>query len=173
MPPKFSTSTSTAYPKNSPARTTIKNSSSTPLPFGFNRAESSTTVNGVLTSKSVTTSQQGGGGGGILGPLLIIGGVFMLWIVFRGKSGAMWNAITGNSGFSADLSSFANSIGPLQGSSSSSKTSAPVTGNQSDSGTHMGIDPSGNIVVINKAYGNMSAAEQDAANNYAHQIGNI
>jgi hypothetical protein len=118
-------------------------------------------------------SQQGGGGGGILGPLFIIGGVFMLWIVFRGKSGAMWNAITGNSGFSANLDDIAKAIGPLQGSGNSSGSSKTVTGNQPDSGTHMGIDSSGNIITINSAYGNMTPEQKDAANNYAHQIGNI
>jgi hypothetical protein len=48
-----------------------------------------------------------------------------------------------------------------------------VTGNTSDSGTHMGIDSSGAIITINSAYGDMTAAEKDAANAYARQIGNI
>lgn len=135
----------------------------------------------MLTSKgSTVTSSGGGGGGGILGLVLIGGGVFMLWVVFRGKSGAMWDAITGNSGFDAKLDSFANAINPASkggggggGGGGGTSSSAPVSGNTTDSGTHMGIDPNGNIITINKAYGDMSASEQDAANAFAHQIGNV
>jgi len=42
-----------------------------------------------------------------------------------------------------------------------------------DSGSHQGIDPSGNIITIPKDYGSMTPAEKDAANKYAHQIGNV
>jgi hypothetical protein len=103
-----------------------------------------------------------------------------MWVVFHGKAGPMWNAITGNSGFSVTLDDLANYVNPMINSSGSSgsggagnKTSAPVSGNTPDSGTHMGIDSSGNIVTINSSYGNMTPAQKDAANNYAHQIGNV
>jgi hypothetical protein len=136
------------------------------------------TTDGVVTGRNVTvTSSGGGGGGGIVGPLLILGGVFMLWIVFKGKSGAMWNAITGNTGFDVTLNDVANAVNPYinnQGNSSQpSKSGAPVSANSMDSGTHMGIDSNGNIVTINSTYGDMTAAQKDAANAYAHQIGNI
>jgi hypothetical protein len=88
----------------------------------------------------------------------------------------MWDAITGDSGFSANLDAIASAIGPLQGSGSSGGGGGggkTVTGNAADSGTHMGIDSSGNIVTINKDYGSMTNEEKDAANNFAHQIGNV
>jgi hypothetical protein len=97
-----------------------------------------------------------------------------MWVVFHGKASAMINAITGNSGFDSSLN---NALGNLNlgsnSSSSSSSSSSKVTGNQPDSGTHMGIDSDGNIVTINKDYGSMSDSEKDAANNFAHQIGNV
>jgi hypothetical protein len=179
MPPSSRTTTNYAPRKGSPARQVIKSKSQSPTVMGFTRSNTSTTLNGAPYSSSSTVSHSGGGGG-IVGPVLIIGGVFLLWIVFRGKSGAMWNAITGDTGFSANLDSFANAIGPLGGSSSGGGSSgggggssSSVTGNASDSGTHMGIDSEGNIVTINKSYGSMSDSEKDAANNYAHQIGNV
>jgi len=185
MPPRSTTSTtvraaqpaSTAYPKGSPQRTTVKKSSMQDLPFGFTRSTSNVTVNGVEQSRNTTVTSSGGGSaGGMFGPLLIVGGVFMLWVVFRGKSGAMWNALTGDTGFDASLNSFANAITPKPASTTSAANSAAsgsVTGNAQDSGTHMGIDSSGNIVTINKNYGDMTDAEKDAANAYAHQIGNV
>jgi len=169
------TTTATSYPKGSPARTTVKKSYTQDLPFGFSRSGSNVTVDGAPTASSSTVKSTGGAGG-FLGPALIVTGVFFLWIVFRGKSGAMWNAITGNSGFEADLNKIASAI-PITssggGGGGGSKTSAPTSGNQADSGTHMGIDPSGNIITINSSYGNMSDSEKDAANAYAHQIGNV
>lgn len=148
--------------------------------MGFTRQASSTTVNGVPFSSSSTVSSGGGGGGGIVGLVLIVGGVFMLWVVFRGKAPAMWDAITGNSGFDAKLNSFADAINPKSsgtggggggGGSTGSKTTASA--NAPDSGTHMGIDSSGNIVTINSSYGNMTPDQKDAANAFAHQIGNV
>jgi len=177
--PGWSTSTSTAYPKGSPARTTVKRSSQSPTFAGFSRSSSSTTVNGVITGQSSSTKFESPGGGGILGPLLIVGGLFMLWVVFKGKSGAMWNALTGDTTWAQTLDKKANAISPPKyssGSSSSSggsKSSAPVSGNTSDSGTHMGIDSSGNIITINSSYGDMTPSQKDAANAYAHQIGNV
>lgn len=112
----------------------------------------------------------------MIGPLLIIIGLYWFWVIWKGKAGAMWNAITGDSGFSANLDAFAQQIGPLKSDTvkgTNQSSSAPVSGNTSDSGTHMGIDSSGNIITINKDYGSMSPAEKDAANNYAHQIGNV
>jgi hypothetical protein len=92
----------------------------------------------------------------------------------------MWNAISGNSGFNVTLNDLANAVNPYINSSGSSgsqgagnSSSSPVSGNSPDSGTHMGIDSSGNIITINKDYGSMTAAEKDAANNFAHQIGNV
>lgn len=169
------TTTNYAARKGSPARQAIKQSSTSPTVMGFTRSATSTTINGAPSSSSSTVSHSGGGGG-IIGPVLILGGVFMLWIVFRGKSGAMWDAITGDSGFSANLDAIASAIGPLQGSGSSGGGGGggkTVTGNAADSGTHMGIDSSGNIVTINKDYGSMTNEEKDAANNFAHQIGNV
>lgn len=113
----------------------------------------------------------------MIGPLLIITGLYWMWALFHGKAGAMWNAITGNSGFSATLDDLAKATVPLinsgGGGGGGSKTSAPVSGNTADSGTHMGIDPSGNIITINSDYGSMSDSQKDAANAYAHQIGNV
>jgi|SRR5215469_17228026 len=113
----------------------------------------------------------------MIGPILIITGLYWLWVVWHGKAGAMWNAITGNSGFNVSLNDLANAVNPyINGSGSSSSGGGSgngVSANSSDSGTHMGIDPSGNIITINSTYANMTGAEQDAANAYAHQIGNI
>jgi len=98
----------------------------------------------------------------------------MLWIVFRGKSGAMWNAITGNSGFDVSLDDLAKAVNPYINKppgTTSSKSGSPTSANSSDSGSHMGIDSSGNIITIDKPYGSMTDAEKDAANNYAHQMG--
>lgn len=111
----------------------------------------------------------------MIGPVLIITGLFWMWVVWKGKAGPMWNALTGDTGFSANLDSFAKSIGPLQGSGGGGGGGGGNKGsaNAPDSGTHMGIAPDGSIITINKDYGSMSDSEKDAANNYAHQIGNI
>jgi len=89
----------------------------------------------------------------------------------------MWDAITGNSGFSANLDQIANAVAPggLGGGTSGSSKSGGSTSsaNTADSGTHMGIDSSGNIITINSSYGNMTPEQKDAANAYAHQIGNV
>lgn len=113
----------------------------------------------------------------MLGPILIIIGAYWMWVVFHGKAGAMWNAITGNSGFDASLD---NALGRINlgggsggGGGGNNSSSSRVTGNQPDSGTHMGIGPDGSIVTINKDYGSMTNEEKDAANNFAHQIGNV
>lgn len=177
MPPRYSTSTSTSYPKGSPARTVVKKSSTSPTFMGMTRSTNLTTVNGSVASRGSTfTSTGGGSAGGMLGPLLIIGGVFMLWVVFRGKSGAMWNAVTGDNSFTANLDAIAKAYpitssggGGGGGGGGGNKGSS----NAPDSGTHMGIDSNGNIITINKDYGSMSASEKDAANNFAHQIGNV
>jgi len=101
----------------------------------------------------------------------------MLWVVFKGRSGAMWDAITGNSGFDAKLDSFANAISPTPsspgGSGGSPGKSTSASANAADSGTHMGIDSSGNIITINSSYGDMTPDQKDAANAFAHQIGNV
>ena len=114
----------------------------------------------------------------MIGPILIIAGAYWFWVLFHGRAGDMWNAITGNSGFSANLDSLANAINPQSSSGGNSSSSGGTStgsgsGNAPDSGTHMGIDPNGNIITINSPYGSMTPAEQDAANAYAHQIGNI
>lgn len=113
----------------------------------------------------------------MIGPILIITGVYWLYVAFHGRAQAMLDAITGNSGFSANLDSLANTISPSSSSGgsgiSSGGTGSPVSANASDSGTHMGIDSNGNIVTINKTYADMTAAEKDAANTFAHQIGNV
>lgn len=113
----------------------------------------------------------------MIGPLLIIIGLYWLWVAWHGKARAMWNAITGDSGFSTNLDSLAQAVGPLQnkgsGGGGGGGGSKSGSGNAPDSGTHMGIDDSGNIITINKSYGDMSDSEKDAANAYAHQIGNV
>lgn len=117
----------------------------------------------------------------MLGPILIITGLYWMWVVFHGKAGAMWNAITGDSSFSVTLDDLANAVNPYINSKGGSgggggggtSTSAPVSGNTTDSGTHMGIDSSGAIITINSSYGNMTNEQKDAANAYAHQIGNV
>jgi hypothetical protein len=117
----------------------------------------------------------------MIGPILILIGLYWFWVLWHGKAGAMWNAITGNNNFNVTLDQLANAVNPYlkggSGGSSSSggstSSSAPVSGNTPDSGTHMGIDSSGNIITINSTYGNMTGAEQDAANAYAHEIGNV
>lgn len=112
----------------------------------------------------------------MIGQLLIITGIYLLLTVFRGKAAAILDAITGNSGFSANLDGLASAIGPLGssgGGGGGSSGRASGSGNAPDSGSHMGIDSSGNIVTIDKPYGSMTDSEKDAANNYAHQIGNV
>lgn len=110
----------------------------------------------------------------MLGPILIITGIYWMWVAWHGKAGPMWNAITGDSGFDSTLNNLGISFSPQsKGSSQGSSKSSPVSGNTPDSGTHMGIDSSGNIITINNSYANMTAAEKDAANAYAHQIGNV
>lgn len=112
----------------------------------------------------------------MIGPILIITGLYWMWVVFHGKADAMWNAITGNSGFNVTLNDLAAATIPAINQSNSSTgtgKSPTVTGNQADSGTHMGIDSGGNIVTINSSYANMTPAQKDAANTYAHQIGNV
>src|SRR5215471_11910353 len=171
LPPRYSRTTSTtparppsaAYPKGSPARTVVKNSSQSPTFMGFSRATTSTSVNGVVTNQTSRTTSSGGGGG-FLGLALIASGAFFLWVVFRGKSGAMWNAITGDNSFEADLNKIASAI-PLKSSGGRSGGSGgggskQGSGNQADSGTHMGIDPGGNIITINSSYGSMSDSEK-------------
>lgn len=110
----------------------------------------------------------------MIGPILILIGLFWLWIVFKGKSGDMWNAITGNEKFSVTLDDLNSALNPYikDQSGGGNKSPAPVSGNTSDSGTHMGIGPDGSIVTINKDYGSMSNEEKDWANAYAHQLGN-
>lgn len=174
--PRRITTTSTSYPKGGPARTTIKQSNTSQSFWTGNITRNTTTsLDGVVTGRGSTVSSSGGGGaGGLIGPILILIGLFLLWIAFRGKSPAFWNALTGDTGFDARLDSWANAKLPSSsGQQTGTGSSAPVTGNTTDSGTHMGIDPSGAIVVINKAYADMTGAEKDAANAYAHQIGNI
>lgn len=114
----------------------------------------------------------------MIGPILIVTGLFWMWCVFKGKSPAMWDAITGNQNFASNLDAKANAVAPKSSGGSSggggSKASGNgVSSNSADSGVHMGIDSSGNIVTINSDYGSMTPAQKDAANNYAHQIGNV
>lgn len=112
----------------------------------------------------------------MLGQVLIIAGVFFIWSAWKGKARPIWNAITGDTNFSTKLDGLANAIGPLSssgGGSGGGKSGGSGSSNQPDSGTHMGIDSSGNIVTIDKPYGSMTNAEKDAANNFAHQIGNV
>lgn len=115
----------------------------------------------------------------MIGPILIITGVYWLYVAFHGRAQAMLDAITGNSGFSANLDSLAHAIMPSSSGGtghsgvSSPGTGSPVSSNSGDSGTHMGIDANGNIVTIDKPYAAMTPAEKDAANAYAHQIGNV
>lgn len=163
-----------AYPKGSPARKIVKTSAESPSFMGFSRSSTSTTVDGTLTSSS-STVKSSGGGGSFLGPALILGGAFLLWIVFRGKSGAMWNAITGDTSFDVNLDKLASAVGPLgsSGGGGGGGGGSRASSNAQDSGSHMGIDANGNIVSIDKPYGSMTGEEKDAANAYAHQIGNV
>lgn len=111
----------------------------------------------------------------MIGPIVIVVGLLGLWAVVSGKASGVLDAIVG-SGFNASLD---NALGNLNLSSASS---APNSGGNSgspsgssgvgsDIGTHMGIDNQGNLIVINKAYGDMTDAEKDAANRFAHQQG--
>lgn len=111
----------------------------------------------------------------MIGPILIVTGLFWMWCVFKGKSGAMWDAITGNSSFASNLDAKAQAAAPKSSSSGGGGSSSgnKVSANATDSGTHMGIDSSGNIVTINSSYADMTSSQKDAANNYAHQIGNV
>ena len=109
----------------------------------------------------------------MIGPLLIVIGLILLWTAFRGKAGPMWDAITGQSGFSINLNSLGRSDVWKPFPSNGSGGSQTGSGNAPDSGSHMGIDSNGNIISIDKPYGSMTPEEKDAANNYAHQIGNV
>lgn len=112
----------------------------------------------------------------MIGPILIVTGLFWMWIVFKGKSPAMWNAITGSQNFAQNLDAKAHAAAPKSsggGSGGGTTKGQNVSANSSDSGVHMGIDSGGNIVTINSSYANMTPAQKDAANNYAHQIGNV
>lgn len=116
----------------------------------------------------------------MIGPILIVTGLFWMWCVFKGKSPAMWDAITGNQSFAANLDAKANAVAPKSssgggggGGGGGSSSGNGVSSNAADSGVHMGIDSSGNIVTINSDYSSMTNEQKDAANNYAHQIGNV
>lgn len=115
----------------------------------------------------------------MIGPILIVTGLFWMWVVFKGKSGAMWDAITGNGNFASNLDAKANAVAPSTGSGGSggggggSSSGNGVSANSSDSGTHMGIDSNGNIITINSSYADMTSSQKDAANAFAHQIGNV
>lgn len=112
----------------------------------------------------------------MIGPVLIVTGLFWMWCVFKGKAPAMWDAITGNPSFSSNLDAKAQAAAPSSGGGGGgggSSKGGSGSGNASDSGTHMGIDSSGNIITINSSYGSMSNEQKDAANAYAHQIGNV
>jgi hypothetical protein len=118
----------------------------------------------------------------MIGPILIIIGLYWLWAAFRGKAGPMLVAITGSQGSDSSLSAALSKLtSALQsggtyvggGGGGSGGFKGTITGNQADSGTHMGIDSSGNIITINSDYGSMTPEQKDAANNFAHQIGNV
>jgi hypothetical protein len=109
----------------------------------------------------------------MIGPLLIGIGLLGFWALVSGKAGPVLDAIVG-SGFNTSLD---NAVGNLNLSSASSSTGSGGSSNSSggssgiDSGSHMGIDDSGNVITIDKAYGDMSDAEKDAANRFAHMMG--
>ena len=46
-------------------------------------------------------------------------------------------------------------------------------GGDSDSGSHQGIDGAGQVYTINKDYSDMTDAEKEDANRYAHTWGNV
>lgn len=93
------------------------------------------------------------------GILLIVAGAFVLYAVVHGHLAS-----------------------PAQSSSDSSSSSSGKSGsgNTPDSGTHQGIDltglvtgAAGTVYTIAAGYADMTPQQQDDANAYAHQIGNV
>lgn len=110
----------------------------------------------------------------MIGPLAIVIGLLGIWAVATGKAKNVLDAVT-SSGFSTSLD---NALGNLNLSSPAGASGAGGGHSSSgsagvDSGSHQGIDPAtGLIVTIDKPYSDMTDAEKDAANNYAHQYPN-
>ncbi len=116
----------------------------------------------------------------MIGPVAIVIGLLGLWALVRGKAGPVLDAISSQSGFAASLD---NALGNLNlnttgasGNGSSGGGSHSVSGGNSnggvDIGSHSGL-VNGVVVTIDKSYGQMTDAEKDAANAFAHQIGNV
>lgn len=109
----------------------------------------------------------------MIGPFLMMLGLVLIWAAVRGKSAGVLKVLTLDQlpgklmGFLTASGTPTSSSG---GSSGGSKTTSSGGGNSSDSGSHMGLDADGNIITINKAYADMSAAEKDAANSFAHKF---
>src|SRR5437868_11853037 len=103
----------------------------------------------------------------MIGLALLGIGAVLLWAALTGRADRVLTALSMSVPAAVDKLTPPTTAGdnlPKTTASGSSGT---------DSGSHMGIDPNGNIIVINKDYGSMSAAEKDAANAFAHKIGNI
>lgn len=88
----------------------------------------------------------------------------------------IWGALTGKgdkiiSALQMQLPTSKDTFNPGTGKDFGGKTGSTPPG--TDSGTHQGIDANGNVITIDKPYGSMTDAEKDAANAFAHQIGNL
>lgn len=104
----------------------------------------------------------------MLGLALLGIGSVLLWAAFTKRGDAVLAALN------VDLPSAITYTPPtIQSSNGGGESSTIHAANQTDSGSHMGLDSSGNVVTIDKTYGDMSDAEKDAANAYAHAIGNF
>jgi hypothetical protein len=105
----------------------------------------------------------------MLGIALIAVGAILLWAAFTGRGGAVLNALNMNlpaAGNTASTGSASGGGGGGGGGSGGSGTTA-------DSGTHQGIDATGNVYTISSSYGSMTDTQKDDANRYAHTIGNV
>lgn len=103
----------------------------------------------------------------MIGLAILAFGAVLLWAAFTKRGDAVLNAL-GVSLPAPDppQQSIADAGGGSGGGGGSH------SGGNPDSGSHAGLLPDGTIINIDKPYADMTDAEKDAANDYAHQIGN-
>lgn len=101
----------------------------------------------------------------MLGYAVIGAGALLLWIAATGKADKFFEALK----IQLPNPGSGNTIVATP-SSGNSLINGSGDGNV-DSGTHQGLAADGTIFTIDKAYQDMSDAEKDAANNFAHVLG--
>lgn len=109
----------------------------------------------------------------MIGIALLGMGALLLWAAVTGRADAVMEALRLDlRAPDLTLPDWLGGGGTGSGGGGSGSTGGGGGGGQ-DSGSHQGIDSSGNVITIDKNYGDMSDAEKDAANKYAHEIGNL